>query len=311
MLRKRIFLSFSAVGISGLTAAAALWWNARLGGIIDCVGKGCPPSGEMLIWALAAMLAMCLTNYTKGYLTGYACERMSHDLRLGYARYFSGLPFADAEGLNAGELLSKLQNEIAGVSGYLQANLFRLLDDGVRFVFTFIWLLRQNPMLTLGANLPAFIIVAYIFFSSKIIGAAAEKAQQAKGCMNQYADTLLALFPIIKLYDGLRLTRDGYVGAVKTWEDHSARMEYTRARLMSLSGLLSKVPLLLLFLFGGKMAISGAITVGTLYIFLNLSGSISGVFMNMPGFIAAFRQFSANMNRLSPYILFAARGTSA
>ncbi len=51
------------------------------------------------------------------------------------------------------------------------------------------------------------------------------------------------------------------------------------------------------------MAINGVITVGTLYIFLNLSGNVSGVMMNMPGYITAFRQFSSNMNRLSPQVL--------
>jgi ABC-type bacteriocin/lantibiotic exporter with double-glycine peptidase domain len=126
--------------------------------------------------------------------------------------------------------------------------------------------------------------------------------------MNKYADTLLSLFPIIRLYDAARMTGNGYADAVKTWETHTVRAERTRAKLMSLSALLSRIPLVLLFLIGGTMAISGRMTVGTLYIFLNLSGSVSGVLMNMPGHIAAFRQFSANMKRLSPQVLLVGKG---
>ena len=52
------------------------------------------------------------------------------------------------------------------------------------------------------------------------------------------------------------------------------RKEKISARLMSLSGLLSFVPLLLLLGFGGTMTARGEISVGTFYIFINLSGNV-------------------------------------
>ncbi len=60
--------------------------------------------------------------------------------------------------------------------------------------------------------------------------------------------------------------------------------------------------LLLLFLIGGTQVIQGTATIGTLYAFINLSGNVSGVMMNMPGRIAVFRRFTANMNRIEPYV---------
>jgi len=300
--------AFAAVCASGLTAAVTLWWNWLLSVIINMVSAGKTLSTDNILWAVAAMLLLSVTNFAKGWIAGYACESMAHDLRMGYARHFVSLPFAETEKLNVGEQLSKLQNEIANVSNYLSNNLFQLLDDGVRFVTTFYWLIFINPMLTLTANLPAFAVVVYVFFSSGIIGRATERSQQAKGNMNQYADTLLTLFPILRLYDGFRLTLGGYGSAVETWEKHTTRAERVRARLMSLSGLLSNIPLLLLFLAGGRMAISGVLSIGTLYIFLNLSGNVSGVLMNMPGYFAAFRQFSANVRRLSPRVVLIRRG---
>jgi len=307
MVFKRKFLSLFTIFVSLLASAVALWWNAQLSDIINAVSTGITLTREMIHWALATMLIMGASNYIKSYISGYACEGMTHDLRMGYARHFTTLPIVEIEKLNAGEQLSRLQNEIAGVSGYLNANLFQLFDDAMRFITTFVWLLVLSPTLTLSANLPAFIVLGYVFWSSKIIGVATDRSQQAKGEMNQYADTLLTLFPIIRLYDATRLTIDGYTGAVKTWENYTVKSERTKARLMSLSAILSQMPLLLLFMVGGHMTISGALSVGTLYIFLNLSGNVSGVLMNMPGHIAAFRQFSANIKRLSPHILLAGR----
>ncbi len=52
------------------------------------------------------------------------------------------------------------------------------------------------------------------------------------------------------------------------------------------------------------MIISGRMTVGVLYIFVNLSGNVSGVMMNLPDYAGTFRRFTANMQRLAPNILF-------
>ena len=298
IIYKRKFLSLITLCSTGVSVAVSLWWNTQLSGIIDTVSAGRSPSGEMIVSALITMIAMGAANYAGGCISGYACENMTHDLRMGYARYFTSLPVAESEKLNAGEQLSKLQNEITGVSNYLNSNLFQLAGDAVRFLATFTWLMFINPKLTLASNAPAFLIVIYVFWSSKIIGLATARSRQAQGQMNQYADTLMTLFPIIRLYDAARMALGGYMDAIKLWEKHTIRSEYTAARLMSLSGVLSGIPLLFLFLAGGSMAIKGALGIGTLYIFLNLSGNVSGVLMNMPQHIASFRQFSANMKRL-------------
>jgi|GEM_PF-3927362 len=55
--------------------------------------------------------------------------------------------------------------------------------------------------------------------------------------------------------------------------------------------------------FGGRYTNhSRFTTIGTLYVFINLSGNVSGVMMNMPGRIAVFRRFLANMKRIEPFI---------
>ena len=46
------------------------------------------------------------------------------------------------------------------------------------------------------------------------------------------------------------------------------------------------------------MAINKEITTGTFYIFINLSGNVSGFLQNMPGIYAAFRQFDASIQGL-------------
>lgn len=136
IVRKRAFLSFATVCTSVLFATVTLWWNAQLSDIIDTISGGGSLATETIVLAIIAMVAMCLSSLLKTYLSGYACEILTHDLRMGYAQYFSSLPLSEIERLNAGEQLSKLQNEIADVSEYLSSNLFQLINDGISFIAT-------------------------------------------------------------------------------------------------------------------------------------------------------------------------------
>lgn len=303
LLKKHPVLALASIFASVLLVAITLLWNAQLSHIINTISSGDSLSSNAILPAVATMVAMSAANYLRTYLSGYTCEMLTHDLRVGYAHYFSALPIAEIEQLNAGEQLSKLQNEIADISGYLSGNLFQLIHDAITFIATLGWLLILNPKLTLIVNLPVLLVMLYVFHSSKIISKATERSQQAKGQMNRHADTLLTLFPVIRLYDADPMMLESYSKEVTQWTQSASRAERLRARLMSLSGLLSNIPLMLLFLSGGSMVLSGSLLLGTLYVFLNLSGNVSGVMMNMPGYIASFRQFSTNMTRLSPKII--------
>ena len=303
LIYKRKILVFIVILFIMLSVALSLLWNLQLSAIINIVSTGQKPSSTVISYMIAILFITGITNYLCSYLTGYTSEYITHDLRMGYAKQYTMLTYAEIENLNAGEQLSKLQNEISGVSDYLNSSIFntsffQLIGDVLRFVITFAWLLNINASLTLIAFLPVLLIVLYVFISSKIINAATEKSQQSLGYMNQYADTLLTLFPVIKLFDAGKLVMKGFNESSSVWLKHTLKLEFTKAKLMSISGVLSCTPLLILFLAGGTMIINDTLTIGTLYIFLNLSGNVSGVLMNMPKHIASFRQFTGNMKRL-------------
>lgn len=251
------------------------------------------------------MLSSAAAAYALDLVSGWTCETLAHDLRMGYARHFSALPLPAIEAMNAGEQLSKLQNEIQEITAFLRANLSALIHDLIRFAGTLSWLLWLNPSLTLLANAPVALLLLYTAYASRVIGQAAQESQQANQDMNGFADTLVSVFPVLRLFEAAPLLRRQYGAALDRWEAATLREERRKARLMSLSALLACSPLLMLFLVGGRQVLSGTATLGTLYVFLNLSGNVSGVLMNLPGRIGQFRRFAVNLRRLEPSIQLA------
>ena len=311
LLGRRLAIVLATVALSGLAISVSLWWNRQLSDIINEMNaKTAVAPASIGLVAVTVALSAGL-SFGLALLSGWACETLAHDLRMGYARHFAGLTLPEIEGLNAGEQLSKLQNEITDVSTFLRGNLFSIVDDTIRFVGTFAYLICLNPKLALLANLPVAVLMWYTVWSSRRIGALAQASQQANAEMSGFAETLTTLFPVIKLFQAAPLLAARHGEALARWEDATIREERTRARLMSPSGAFSFLPLLLLFLIGGLQILQGESSIGVLYIFVNLSGNVSGVLMNLPGRIAGFRRFTANMARLKPQVELAGKGEAA
>lgn len=109
----------------------------------------------------------------------------------------------------------------------------------------------------------------------------------------------MSLFPIIKLYDAGKMIFENYEKSVNTWENTVTIMEKRKSVLMSISALITCIPLMLTILIGGRQIIQGRMTIGQLYIFINLSGNVSGILMNMPSFIMQFRVFAGNIQKIT------------
>lgn len=305
-------LFMTAVLFTFLSVIFNLCWNKFLAQLLDVLQNAdlfYPRNelGLLLTVGILIVLMHTLSEYLSLYLSSYTCEIFAHELRMGYAGYYLQCDIWALAKLNAGEEQSAMQNELKEISDYLSENLFSLIKQFGTFVVTALFLLCQNFKLALFLIVPVIPLIFYCSFSSKVIKNYTQQCQNSRKKINGLADMILELFPIIQVYDAYRLIAGTMKENLSEWGDSSIKKEQISARLMSLSGVLSFVPLLLLLGFGGSMVINEEISMGTFYIFINLSGSVSGFLQNMPGIYAAFRRFSASVDRLEGKLWFNTR----
>ena len=258
----------------------------------------------MLPVGIGIVLLHTLSEYLSSYLSFYTCEIFAHEMRMGYAGFYLQNDIQALSKMNVGEEQSAMQNELKDVSDYLNANLFSIIKQFGTFTVTVVFLLCQNVKLAVISILPVVPLIIYCSFSSKIIKSYTEQCQNSKKKINGSADTILELFPFIQVYNAYKLVRGVMNENLSEWENSNVKKERISARLMSLSGVLSFIPLLILLGFGGTMVINGKISIGIFYIFINLSGNVSGFLQNMPGIYANFRRFAASVGRLEEKIVF-------
>ena len=312
MIKLHKFLFIIAVMFTFLTIILNLCWNKFLAELLNLLFDADVEAFEnkpsalfiMLPTGIMIVLLHTLSEYLSSYLSFYTCEIFAHEMRMGYAGFYLQNDIQTLSKLNVGEEQSAMQNELKDVSDYLNANLFSLIRQFGTFVVTVVFLLCQNVKLAMISILPVVPLIIYCSFSSKIIKSYTEQCQNSKKKINGSADTILELFPVIQVYNAYKLVKGVMNQNLSEWENANVRKERISARLMSLSGVLSFVPLLILLGFGGTMVINGDISIGVFYIFINLSGNVSGFLQNMPGIYANFRRFAASVGRLEEKIAF-------
>lgn len=306
LIRLHKYLFLAAALFACLSVFTGLYWNNFLAEMIDNLGSIITFEGQNAVAALSKMLATAAfiiifhtTNeYAAAYLASYACELSAHEMRMGYALFYLKSDVRMLSKLNAGEEQSAMLNELSELSAYLNEAFFSFIKQSLSFVSTIIFLSCKNFKLTILSVLPVIPLILYCSFSGKIIQCHTGQCLEKKKTLNGLTDTVIELFPIIQIYNAYRLTNDVINDHLLSWQEHNIRKERVSAGLMSLSGLLSFLPLLLLLGAGGFMVINGQITTGIFYIFINLSGNVSGFLQNMPNIYAGFRRFLASADRL-------------
>ncbi len=317
MLKRLIWLHkilfTTAVGFTLLSVILNLCWNGFLARLLDAMGNAdlFSPENEIRIFLAAGILIVLMhtiSEYVSSCLSSYTCEIFAHEMRMGYAGYYLQSDIWTLSKLNAGEAQSAMQNELKEASDYLSENLFLLMKQLGTFAVTVLFLIYLNFKLAMLSIVPVIPLILYCSFSSKIIKNYTQQCQNSREKINGLADMILELFPIIQIYDAYKLMKGAMKEKLSEWGASNIKKERVSARLMSLSGVLSFIPLLLLLGFGGAMVINEEISMGTFYIFINLSGNVSGFLQNMPGNYAAFRRFSASVDRLKITWMQAAKG---
>ncbi len=285
-----------------LACVVTLLWNTYISKIVNCISSKQPVKGELILLSFLCIALNIVITYISGIVSGWACETMGHSLRMGFAKHLINQSYEESQEYSAGSQMSILQNEITEVCGFITSNLNSFFSTAITFVVTLVYLLQKSPTLTIITNAPTVLILIYVNFVSRIIHGLTQKQQNEKKRMNGVIETLTNMLAMIHIYDASNFFCSRYEESVTIWKDTAVTEEKIKARLMSLSGVLNCIPLLILLFFGGRMVIHGNITLGVMYIFINLNNNVSGALRNMPSIIASFRRFTTNLNRIEDVI---------
>ncbi len=310
-LLARVFSYFLPYWRRGLAVLACIAASAGLGlvpalvtkGLIDYLAHpqaGLEPLALIVGAGVGAAIAGGLIGMLQSYLSTSISEGIMYDLR----EQLFGRLLKQSVGFfinsRSGDLISRMDNDIAGVEDVISDTVFGLVTSGIVLVTTLALMLSLDWRLTLAALL----VLPVFLYPSRRIGQltyrARKRTQEKLAEMSVYMQEVLGI-------SGLLLVK-----AFTKEREETARFRELNTGLLRLKvrqamigrgfqGLLNLftalVPALLL-LFGGYLVLTGRTTVGTVVSVVtilvgrlaNSAGNLANTNVNVTGSLALFQR---------------------
>ena len=295
--RNRLWVLFSIMAalVSNLSQ---LFYTYFVGQLVNKIETRAAIRVSFLLILGGFVLANAITLFLNQYIGRFTAEKLAHSLRMGYARKLLWKASEQREKCDVASAMSVAQNELAQADSYLGNTFFDIFGMIFTGILATAFLFFQNVILTLVLLIPTIIILFYVKFSSHQLSDIVSSAQDEKGRMNKVTYSVVHSFPAVKICEGEELCQKSFDEKIDRWTKQQTKLGRLSAFYNSLSGILSRIPLLILLLVGGYMVLKGKILMGTLIVFLNLQKTLTQSIMNLPAWMSGFKVFTTNLSRV-------------
>lgn len=239
---------------------------------MDAIQTGSATAGTLAVYAgvivgLALLIAV-LRFFWRNLLLVFS-RRVEMDLR---SRLFSHILLLDRaffQRRTTGELMALSTNDLSSVQLATGMGLVAFVDAVFMGLAAFAFMAYINPVLTVIAVAPMPFLALCTRYLSARLHRRFKKVQEQFSLLTEFARSTFASIRLIKAYnqEGPQNRRFDQLG--KTYIQDNLKLSYVYGTLFPVSGLIGNVSLLLVLLFGGRMAIEGVITVGDFVAFIS------------------------------------------
>ena len=184
-----------------------------VGKLVNHISDGSKIS--MLLIGILFLFALLnpLTSYGNHLLGQYTAERAAHSLRMGFMRHLLKDGSASAD-----KAMSIVQGELTRATDYLSNSFFGNVGMLITSILVFLFLLYENPILTVVLLIPTLVILIYVSISGSAISKTVKKGLEARSRMNHVAFGIVSNFPIVSVYDASAFLEEKHDEALADWE---------------------------------------------------------------------------------------------
>ena len=295
LVRQNKILVMISFAVTFLSIGAQLIWTLNIGKLADVIVERTGITTAFLLSMGVLLIGNGFLQYVNQMINRYTSERMAHNLRMNFANV---LLSNDNKGNIGGfEAMSKVQNELMASSEYMSGTLFGIVEMALSGVFALFFLLFQNTLLTVIILIPMIIVVIIVNFLSKQIVPLSNKSLDKKAELSRTAYSVISNYDAVVIFDAGTFFRNKYENDLEEWSKLEIRKERINAVCNSFIGILSQVPLLVLFAAGSILIWKGQMTIGMLIIFLNMIKSLLRAMMNMASWMVSVKSFLVHLSR--------------
>ena len=284
-----LIVTFLAIGVE-------LLWTLYVGKLADSIVERTGIALSFLLTMGLLLLGTGVFQYVNQMVNRYASERMAHTLRMNFADAVFSFDCSNSS-ISDYEAMSKVQNELVQSSEYMSNTLFDIVQMFLSGTFALVFLLFQNARLTVIILVPMIVIVFVVNTIGKKMIPLAKKSLDKKVEHNMISDSVITNFDTVLLFDAKDFFIDSYEKSLEEWAVVELKKERISAICNSFTGVLSQLPLLILFVAGAITIWKGYITIGMLIVLLNMIANLLRTLMNLTSWLVSIKNFLVHLER--------------
>jgi ATP-binding cassette, subfamily B, bacterial len=280
---KLLTIGVAAVFLEGVATLAEPW---PLKIVLDGVLKSKPAHGpfnqfilpfaadkvailkfaSLAIIAIAALGAIC--SYVEKYITASLGQWVMHDLRRTLYSHIQRLSLGYHNQKQTGDLISRLTSDIDAIQSFLTSGLLGVLINSltlIGMVGVMLCLSRQFTVIALSVAPVLFVVV---FHYTRRIKRATREVRQKEGEMASVIQEVLSSMHVVRAFAREDYEQRRLADVSRQSVDIALRARSLKVKLAPMIDMIIAVGTCLVLWFGGRMALTGALSAGSLVLFI-------------------------------------------
>jgi len=209
-----------------------------------------------------------ISSYAEKYLTTSVGQWVTHDLRRALYSHLQRLSLAYHDQKRTGDLISTVTSDIDSIQSFINSGLLGVLINLITLVGMVVVMFCLNWRCTLIALSIAPVLFASVYTYTRRIKKASREVRKKESEIVSVIEEVLGSIRVVKAfareeYESKRLEEESLEGV-----EIALRARSLKAKLAPIVQIVVAVGTFLVLWFGGRMVLSGAITAGSLVVFI-------------------------------------------
>ncbi len=220
----------------------------------------------LAVLVIAAIGAVC--SYTEKFITTNLGQWVMHDLRHQLYSHIQRLSLGFHDRKQTGDLISRLTSDIDAIQNFIASGLLGALMNSLTLVGMIAVMFCINRQFTLIALSVAPVLFLVVFHFTRRIKKATRDVRKKEGEMVSVIQEVLSSMRVVKAFGREDYEQRRMAEESRESLEIALRVRGLKVRLSPLVDMITAVGTCLVLWFGGRMALAGSLSVGSLVLFI-------------------------------------------
>jgi subfamily B ATP-binding cassette protein MsbA len=215
---------------------------------------------------IAAVGAVC--SYIEKYITTNLAQQVMHDLRETLYAHLQRLSLGFHDRKQTGDLIGRLTSDIDAIQSFIASGLLGVLINGLTLLGMMAVMFSISRQFTLIALSVAPVLFLVVLHYTLRIKKATREVRKKEGEMVSVIQEVLSSMRVVKAFGREEYEQGRMAKESKASLEIALRVRGLKVKLTPTVDLIVAVGTCLVLWFGGRMALSGALSTGSLVLFI-------------------------------------------